>query len=106
MSEQQSWGALERLAQMVTLLNKFTAGAGQSQLPSRGPLHRLLNTHPLASVISRPNFVSSLLSVSLLCMLHPHCFLFDSALENTVTCQVAIYSSNTSLLRGPVAGWH
>lgn len=60
----------------------------------------------MASVISRPNFVSSLLSESLVCRSESHCFLLASALENPVICQMAVYSSNTNLLSGPVAGWH
>lgn len=70
------------------------------------PTHTSDHTHPLVAIISRPNFVSSWLSGSLLCRSPSHCFLFDSALENPVICQMAVYSSNTSLLSGPVAGWH
>lgn len=68
------------------------------------PCASLLNTRPPTSVVSRPNFVSSLLSGSLPCRSQSYCYLFEAALEDPVICQRAVYSSNASLPSGPVSG--
>lgn len=55
---------------------------------------------------SGSSFVSSSLSRSLLRRFKSHCCLFASALDNSVICQMAVCIAKTSLLSGPVSGWH